>query len=131
MLISKQRRLQLMKVSMSRSRIFRKSIFVFLSLSRLQCKEKRPFCSLGGSFLYDKNLVLTDRKDNIHNYQYTLQDFAFPGIPLTIPKNLITLSGQSLFSIAVRWYWMLPGTEIYSSWATLKARHLCGAMVCE
>jgi hypothetical protein len=40
---------------------------------------------------------------------------------LGIPRNLMTLSGESLFSIAVRWYWVLPGTEIYTTWGQLEA----------
>ncbi len=102
---------------------FQKVNFCFPISLGLQWQWKKDhFVSLGGSFLYDKeSVVLTDRKDNIHNYQYTLQGFPlFLEYRLTIPKNLITLSGQSLFSIAVRWYWMLPGTEIYSSWGHIK-----------
>ena len=82
------------------------------------------FVSVGVSFIYDnESVVLTDRKNRTHNYSYTIQ-----GIPLFleyrlgIPRNLMTLSGESLFSIAVRWYWVLPGTEIYTSWGQLEAK---------
>ena len=82
------------------------------------------FVSAGISFIYDnESVVLTDRKNRTHNYSYTIQ-----GIPLFleyrlgIPRNLMTLSGESLFSIAVRWYWVLPGTEIYTSWGKLDAK---------
>lgn len=76
------------------------------------------FLSAGIGFIYDnESVVLTDRKNKAHNYNYTIQ-----GVPLfleyrlAIPKNLITLSNGGLFSIAVRWYWTLPGTEIYTTW---------------
>jgi hypothetical protein len=39
-----------------------------------------------------------------------------------LPKNFITLSTGGLFSIAVRWYWVLPGTEIYTTWGYLGAK---------
>ena len=81
------------------------------------------FLSTGIGFIYDnESVVLTDRKSNTHSYEYTLQ-----GIPLfleyrfALPKNFITLSTGGLFSIAVRWYWVLPGTEIYTSWGKLDA----------
>ena len=81
------------------------------------------FLSAGISFIYDnESVVLTDRKSNTHSYEYTLQ-----GIPLfleyrfALPKNFITLSTGGLFSVAVRWYWALPGTEIYTTWGKLDA----------
>ncbi|MDR1759112.1 MAG: hypothetical protein LBR60_01140 [Fibrobacter sp.] len=82
------------------------------------------FISAGAGYLYDnESVIISDRKNKNHNYHYTLQ-----GIPffleyrLGISPNLISISNQSLFSIAVRWYWMLPGTEIYSSWGQLKGK---------
>jgi hypothetical protein len=33
----------------------------------------------------------------------------------------MSLSNESLFSIALRWYWTLPHTEIYTSWGKLAA----------
>jgi hypothetical protein len=33
----------------------------------------------------------------------------------------MTMSDESLFSIALRWYWTLPHTEIYTSWGKLAA----------
>ena len=57
-----------------------------------------------------------------------LNSYTIQGMPLFleyrlgIPRNLMTLSGESLFSIAVRWYWVLPGTEIYSTWGQLEAK---------
>ena len=83
------------------------------------------FLSAGIGFIYDnESVVLTDRKNKAHNYSYTIQ-----GVPLfleyrlAIPKNLITLSNGGLFSIAVRWYWTLPGTEIYTTWGKLEAEN--------
>ena len=82
------------------------------------------FLSAGIGFIYDnESVVLTDRNSSTHSYEYTLQ-----GIPLfleyrfALPKNFITLSTGGLFSIAVRWYWVLPGTEIYTSWGYLGAK---------
>ncbi len=82
------------------------------------------FVSLGLSFIYDnEEVVLTDRKNRTHNYSYTIQGMPlFLEYRLGIPRNLMTLSGESLFSIAVRWYWVLPGTEIYSTWGQLEAK---------
>lgn len=82
------------------------------------------FISAGIGFIYDnESIVLTDRRSKTHNYDYTLQ-----AVPLyleyrfAIPNSLITLSGESLFSVSARWYWMLPGTEIYSSWGKIEAK---------
>lgn len=82
------------------------------------------FLSAGIGFIYDnESVVLTDRNSSTHSYEYTLQ-----GIPLfleyrfALPKNFITLSTGGLFSIAVRWYWALPGTEIYTTWGYLGAK---------
>lgn len=81
------------------------------------------FISAGVGFIYDnESVVLTDRKNRTHNYSYTIQ-----GIPLfleyrlAIPKNFMSLSGESLFSISLRWYWVLPGTEIYTTWGKIDA----------
>lgn len=82
------------------------------------------FISAGLSFIYDnESVVLTDRKNRTHNYSYTIQGMPlFLEYRLGIPRNLMTLSGESLFSIAVRWYWVLPGTEIYTTWGGLEAK---------
>ena len=81
------------------------------------------FLSAGIGFIYDnESVVLTDRKSGTHSYEYTLQ-----GVPLfleyrfALPKNFITLSTGGLFSVSVRWYWVLPGTEIYTTWGGLEA----------
>lgn len=83
------------------------------------------FISAGLGFIYDdESVVLTDRKNKTHNYSYTIQ-----GIPLyleyrlAIPLNLMTLSDGGLFSVALRWYWTLPGTEIYSTWGKIEAEN--------
>ena len=83
------------------------------------------FVSLGLSFIYDnESVVLTDRNNHTHNYSYTIQGMPlFLEYRLGIPRNLMTLSGESLFSIALRWYWVLPGTEIYTTWGALEAKH--------
>ena len=83
------------------------------------------FVSAGIGFTYDnESVVLTDRKNSSHNYSYTIQ-----GIPLfleyrfAIPTSFLTLSSGSLFSVAVRWYWTLPGTEIYTTWGKIAAEN--------
>ena len=82
------------------------------------------FLSAGIGFIYDnESVVLTDRKSGTHSYEYTLQ-----GVPFfleyrfALPKNFITLSTGGLFSVSVRWYWVLPGTEIYTTWGKLEAK---------
>ena len=82
------------------------------------------FLSAGIGFVYDKeSVVLTDRNEKTHNYYYTLQAVSlFLEYRFAIPNSFLTLSGESLFSVAVRYYWMLPGTEIYSSWGCIKAK---------
>lgn len=103
---------------------FQKVNFCFPITGGLQFQPFRDhFFSLGLSFVYDhESVVLTDRRNKSHNYDYTIQ-----GIPLfleyrlAIPKNLMSLTGESLFSVAVRWYWILPGTEIYTTWGKIEA----------
>lgn len=103
---------------------FQKVNFCFPVTGGLQFQFlEDQFISAGIGFIYDNEaVVLTDRKNKTHDYSYTIQ-----GIPLfleyrlAIPQNFLTLSDGSLFSIAVRWYWALPGTEIYTSWGKLEA----------
>ncbi len=105
---------------------FQKVNFCFPVTAGLQYQIfQDQFISAGIGFIYDnESVVLTDRKNRTHNYSYTIQ-----GVPLFleyrlgIPKNFMTLSGESLFSIAVRWYWVLPGTEIYTTWGMLEAKN--------
>lgn len=103
---------------------FQKVNFCFPISGGLQFQPIRDnFLSVGLSFIYDhESVVLTDRKNKTHNYEYTIQGMPlFLEYRLGIPKNLMSLSGESLFSVAVRWYWVLPGTEIYSSWGKIDA----------
>ena len=105
---------------------FQKVNFCFPITAGLQYQIfPNNFVSAGITFIYDnESVVLTDRKNRTHNYSYTIQGMPlFLEYRLGIPKNLMTLSGESLFSIAVRWYWVLPGTEIYSTWGVLEAKH--------
>ena len=105
---------------------FQKVNFCFPILGGLQFQVMQDhFVSAGVGFIYDnESVVLTDRKNKTHNYSYTIQ-----GIPLfleyrlAIPVSLMTLSDGGLFSIALRWYWTLPGTEIYSSWGKIDAEN--------
>ena len=110
---------------------FQKVNFCFPITAGIQWQPKEDhFISAGIGFIYDnESVVLTDRKSHTHSYEYTLQ-----GIPFfleyrfALPKNFITLSDGGLFSVSVRWYWMLPGTEIYTTWGYLAAeRSLFGA----
>lgn len=103
---------------------FQKVNFCFPITGGLQFQLMEDhFISAGLGFIYDdESVVLTDRKNKTHNFSYTIQ-----GIPLfleyrlAIPTNFMTLSDGSLFSVAVRWYWALPGTEIYTTWGKLEA----------
>lgn len=103
---------------------FQKVNFCFPITGGLQLQMMQDhFLSAGIGFIYDnEEVVLTDRKNKSHNYSYTLQ-----GIPLfleyriAIPVNFMTLSDGGLFSVALRWYWTLPGTEIYTTWGKLEA----------
>jgi len=105
---------------------FQKVNFCFPITAGIQWQFREDqFLSAGIGFIYDnESVVLTDRKSNTHSYKYTLQ-----GVPLfleyrlALPKNFITLSTGGLFSIAVRWYWTLPGTEIYTTWGKLEAEN--------
>ncbi|WP_290958048.1 hypothetical protein [Fibrobacter sp.] len=103
---------------------FQKVNFCFPITGGLQFQPIRDnFLSLGLSFIYDhESVVLTDRKNKTHHYEYTIQGMPlFLEYRLAIPKNLMDLSGESLFSVAARWYWVLPGTEIYSTWGKIEA----------
>ena len=104
---------------------FQKVNFCFPITAGVQVQVAEDhFVSAGLGFIYDnESVVLTDRNSKTHSYEYTLQ-----GIPffleyrLALPKSFITLSSGGLFSIAARWYWVLPGTEIYTTWGYLGAK---------
>jgi len=103
---------------------FQKVNFCFPLYAGLQFQPRQDhFLSVGAGFIYDnESVVLTDQNNRSHNYSYTIQ-----GIPLfleyrfAIPVNLMTMNNESLFSFALRWYWALPHTEIYTSWGKLAA----------
>jgi len=78
---------------------------------------------LGIIFLYDnESVVLTDRQDETHNFKYTLRAFPiFAEYRLLISPKLITLKNNDYFSLFLRYYWLLPHTEINSSWGSAKA----------
>ncbi|MDR1812403.1 MAG: hypothetical protein LBQ87_06225 [Candidatus Fibromonas sp.] len=79
--------------------------------------------SLGAIFLYsNESVILTDKQDVTHNLEYTLQAFpVFAEYRLLISSNFISLREGDNFSLFLRYYWMLPGTEVYSSWGKAKA----------
>jgi len=78
---------------------------------------------LGVGFLYNtESVILTDKEDKIHNFKYTIQAFpAFAEYRLLISPNLISLRDNDYFSLFLRYYWLLPHTEIKSSWGKAKA----------
>ena len=103
---------------------FQKVNFCFPITAGIQWQfAEDHFLSAGVGFIYDnESVVLTDRKSNTHSYEYTLQGIPFyMEYRFALPKNFITLSTGGLFSLAVRWYWVLPGTEIYTTWGKIDA----------
>ena len=78
---------------------------------------------LGTGFLYDKeSVILKDKQDEFKNISYTLQAFpVFVEYRLQISQNLISIKEIDYFSVLLRYYWMFPGTEVYSSWGKAKA----------
>jgi hypothetical protein len=78
---------------------------------------------LGAVFLYsNESVILTDKQDETHNLKYTLQAFpVFAEYRLLISPNFISLKDGDYFSLFLRYYWMLPGTEVYSSWGKAEA----------
>ncbi len=104
---------------------FQKVNFCFPISAGIQYQVAQDhFISAGIGFIYDnESVVLTDRKNRAHNYSYTIQGVpVFLEYRLAIPKNFMAMSNASLFSIAARWYWVLPGTEIYTTWGMLEAK---------
>ena len=78
---------------------------------------------LGAGFLYDnESVILTDKNGKPGNFKYVLQAFPlFAEYRLLISPDLISLTNGDYFSLFFRYYWMLPGTEIYSSWGKATA----------
>jgi len=78
---------------------------------------------LGTGFVYSsESVVLTDKHDENRNYEYALQAFPlFVEYRLLISPDFISIKNGDYFSLFLRYYWMLPGTEIYSSWGNAKA----------
>ena len=103
---------------------FQKVNFCFPIYAGLQFQlQQDHFVSVGAGYIYDnESVVLVDQNNRSHNYSYTIQGFPlFLEYRFAIPISLMTLSDGSLFSIALRWYWTLPHTEIYTSWGKLAA----------
>jgi len=78
---------------------------------------------LGAGFLYDKeSVIIKDKNSNFKNFSYTLKAFPlFVEYRLGISENLISIKNVDYFSVLLRYYWMLPGTGISSSWDNVKA----------
>jgi len=105
---------------------FQKVNFCFPITGGLQVQiAQDQFISAGVGFIYDnESVVLADKNNRSHNYSYTIQGVpAFLEYRFGIPTNFMTLSDGSLFSVAFRWYWTLPGTEIYTTWGSMKAKN--------
>jgi DNA ligase (NAD+) len=78
---------------------------------------------LGAGFLYDnESVIITDKNSEPNNFKYVLQAFPlFAEYRLLISPDLISLKEGDYFSLFFRYYWMLPGTEIYTSWGKAAA----------
>jgi len=78
---------------------------------------------LGVGFLYNtESVILTDKDDKIHNFEYTIQAFpAFAEYRLLISPKLISLKDNDYFSLFLRYYWLLPPTKVKSSWGNARA----------
>ena len=103
---------------------FQKVNFCFPIYAGLQFQLRQDhFVSIGAGYIHDnESVVLVDQNNRSHHYSYTIQGFPlFLEYRFAIPVNLMSLSNESLFSLALRWYWTLPHTEIYTSWGKLAA----------
>jgi hypothetical protein len=78
---------------------------------------------IGTGFIYNnESVILTDKHSEVQNFRYALRAFPlFAEYRLSISPDLISLRNGDYFSLFLRYYWMLPGTEVYSSWGTAKA----------
>jgi hypothetical protein len=78
---------------------------------------------LGATFIYNKeSVVLTDKYGETYNLQYALQALPiFAEYRLQISPNLFSLRNGDYFSVFLRYYWLIPPTEFYSSWGKTRA----------
>lgn len=83
----------------------------------------RQAVALGAGYFYDREaVVLSDASGDLHELTYTLQGLpAFVEYRLGISPELVSLKEKSQFSLIARWYWFLPGTEIWSTWGHVRA----------
>lgn len=86
--------------------------------------NERHAIAAGAGYFYDReSVVLSETEGKLHELTYTLQGVpAFVEYRLGISPNLISLREFSQFSVLARWYWFLPGTEIYSTWGRVRAQ---------
>ena len=124
------------------------ALFLQPGVSFLSFDQREYFQDAIDTIHHEFLLQALDKRDsaNVAKQNFQKVNFCFPvyaglqfqlrqdhfvsviqGFPLfleyrfAIPVNLMTLSDGSLFSIALRWYWALPHTEIYTSWGKLAA----------
>jgi hypothetical protein len=78
---------------------------------------------LGATFMYNKeSVILTDKYGNSYNLQYALQALPiFAEYRLQISPDLFSLRNGDYFSVFLRYYWLVPPTEFYSSWGKTRA----------
>lgn len=104
---------------------FQKVNFCFPVSAGLQWRfnETHAVAAGVGYFHNRESVVLSESDGELHEFYYALQGVpAYLEYRLGISHNLLTLRNQDQFSILARWYWFLPGTEIYSSWGSIPAR---------
>jgi hypothetical protein len=75
------------------------------------------YAGIGAAFVYNReSAILTDRSGKSREQYYALQAFPlFIEYRRVIPGSVATIKEKSEFSVFFRWYWLLPGTEIYSN----------------
>ena len=82
---------------------FQKVNFCFPIYAGLQFQLRQDhFVSIGAGYIHDnESVVLVDQNNRSHHYSYTIQGFPlFLEYRFAIPVNLMSLSNESLFSIA-------------------------------
>lgn len=103
---------------------FQKVNFAFPVYAGLQWRidSTHSFALAAGWFHNREAVVISEVTGDLHEYYYVLQGFPlYAEYRMAISPKLISLSDHSDFSILLRWYWFLPGTEIYSSWGRVGA----------